>query len=54
MKVNTIKQISISFEEKELDQKIASFIKSKKKSIGISDYIKELVKNDMENKVLKL
>ena len=54
MKINIIKQISISFEDKELDQKIASFIKSKKKSIGISDYIKELVKNDMEKDILKL
>lgn len=47
MNKSIIKQISISFENKEIDQKIAKFIKNKKKTIGVSDYIKQLVKNDM-------
>lgn len=54
IKCNVIKQISISFEEKNVDQEIANFIKSKKKSIGISDYIKELVKADMKKEKLRL
>lgn len=54
IKCNAIKQISISFEEKNIDQEIAKFIKSKKTSIGISDYIKELVKADMKKEKLRL
>lgn len=54
IKCNVIKQISISFEEKNIDQEIAKFIKSKKTSIGISDYIKELVKADMKKEKLRL
>ena len=53
-KTNAIKQISISFEDKKIDQEIAKFIKSKKCSIGISDYIKELVKLDMKKGNLEL
>ena len=54
IKCNAIKQISISFEEKNIDQEIAKCIKSKKTSIGISDYIKELVKADMKKEKLRL
>lgn len=46
---NIVKQISISFENKEFEQKIAKFIKDKKKSIGVSEYIKQLVIKDMIN-----
>lgn len=49
MQETIIKQISISFENKEVDQRIAKFIKCKKKTIGISDYIKQLVIDDMKN-----
>lgn len=47
-----IKQISISFENKEFEQNIAKYIKEKKRTIGVSQYIKQLVINDMSlNKI---
>ena len=48
MKKTNVKQISISFESKEIEQEIANFIKSKKNTIGVSEYIKSLVKKDMK------
>ena len=50
MSENIIKQISISFENKEFEQKIAQFIKSKKKTVGVSEYVKQLVIKDMFEK----
>lgn len=47
MNSNIIKQISISFENKEFEQKIAKFIKDKKNAVGVSEYIKQLVVKDM-------
>lgn len=47
MSENVIKQISVSFENKEFEQKIAKFIKNKKKTVGVSEYIKQLVVKDM-------
>lgn len=47
MASNIIKQISISFENKECEQKIARFIKAKKNSVGVSEYVKQLVIKDM-------
>lgn len=49
MDKNIIKQISISFENKEFEQKIAKFIKDKKKTIGVSEYVKQLVIKDMSD-----
>lgn len=49
MEIDVIKQISVSFENKEVDQEIARFIKSKKKTVGVSEYIKRLVSKDMNN-----
>ncbi len=45
-----IKQISVSFENKINDQKIAKFIKSQKETVGISEYVKQLVVEDMKKK----
>ena len=53
MKNCTIKQISISFGGKEFEQAIAKYIKDKKKTIGVSKYIKQLVINDMNLNTLK-
>lgn len=47
MNKDSVKQISISFENKEIEQSIAQFIKEKKKTIGVSEYIKRLVMKDM-------
>lgn len=47
-----INQISISFESKEREQEIAKFIKSKKRTVGVSEYIKQLVIKDMKEDLL--
>lgn len=40
------KRVSISFGTKYEDQLMLNWLLSKKDKIGISDYIKELIKND--------
>lgn len=49
MENKIIKQISISFENKEREQELAKYIKCKKCTIGVSEYIKQLVIADMKN-----
>lgn len=52
MKNDFIKQISVSFENKEHEQEIAKFIKKQKTTLGVSEYIKQLVVKDMKEKSL--
>ena len=50
MSEKIISQISISFENKKHEQEIARFIKSQKKDLGVSEYVKQLVLKDMKDK----
>jgi hypothetical protein len=51
MKENHIKQISISFENKQVDQQLAKFLKKQKDTIGVSNYIKKVLMKDFEEKI---
>lgn len=41
-------RISVSFSKKFYDQELLAYLKTKKEDFGISDYIKFLIKKDME------
>ncbi|MGL5718050.1 MAG: hypothetical protein ACRCX2_33915 [Paraclostridium sp.] len=43
---NKPKRVAISFSSKAEDQSILKFLESQKNTVGISDYIKNLIKND--------
>lgn len=40
------KRISVSFSSKDEDQELLKWLESRKDKIGISDYIKSLIKSD--------
>ena len=42
------KQISVSFSKKIYDQEVLEYLETKKDDIGISEYIKYLIRKDME------
>lgn len=42
------KQIPVSFSKKTHDQEILAYLLTKKDTLGISEYIKNLISNDMK------
>jgi hypothetical protein len=46
-----IKQISISFENKTVDQELARYLRSQRDTIGVSNYIKRVLMKDYEEKM---
>lgn len=45
------KRVSISFSSKKSDQELLNYLESKKEDIGISDFIKSLIRKDLEDQI---
>jgi hypothetical protein len=45
------KRVSISFSTKKADQELLNYLESKKDDVGISDFIKSLIRKDLESQL---
>jgi hypothetical protein len=45
------KRVSISFSTKKADQELLNYLESKKDDVGISDFIKSLIRKDLESQI---
>ena len=45
------KRVSISFITKKADQELLNYLESKKDDVGISDFIKSLIRKDLESQI---
>ncbi len=43
------KRVSVSFSTKKTDQELLNYLESKKDDIGISDFIKSLIRKELES-----
>ena len=45
------KRVAISFSTKKSDQELLIYLESKKDDVGISDFIKSLIRKDLEDQI---